>query len=132
MRMALCAAALLLSLQACASLPAGVVQVEEEDSTRTLQLKTGQLLDIRLMTFPGRGLTLSLGSIVTPTLEPEGRPSYNDDTIRDNVGGTGSFESWRFRAARPGEVTVRMDYRLQWQMTGEPTRSVNFDVVVTQ
>ena len=64
MRKALCAAALLV-LQACASVPGHVVQVEEEDSTRTLELKTGQVLDIRLMSFPGRGLTLSLGSIVT-------------------------------------------------------------------
>ena len=131
MRKALCAAALLV-LQACASVPGHVVQVEEEDSTRTLELKTGQVLDIRLMSFPGRGLTLSLGSIVTPTLVPEGRPTYNDDTIKGGVAGTGNFESWRFRAARPGHVTVRMDYRLQWENTGEPSRSVNYDVVVTR
>ena len=60
MRKALCAAALLV-LQACASLPGDVVQVEEEDSTRTLELKTGQVLDIarllrqlRIMAFSRR------------------------------------------------------------------------------
>ena len=108
------------------------MQVEETDSTRVIELRTGQVLDIRLMSFPGRSLTLSLGSIVTPTLVQESPPRYLDDTIRHNVAGTGSFESWRFRAEQPGEVTVRMDYRLQWQQTGAPTRSVNYQVVVTQ
>ena len=124
------AAASLLCLQACASLSGQVVQVEEDDSGRTVELKPGQILDIRLMTFPARGLTLSLGSIVTPTLALEGQPAYYDDTIQGGVAGTGSFEAWRFRAVQPGHVNVRMDYRLQWEATGAPTRSVSYDVVV--
>jgi predicted secreted protein len=119
-----------LVLQACAAMSEQVVRVEEEDSGQAIEMKTGQVLEIVLMSFPGRGLTISLGSVVTPTLVPHGTPTYNDDTIRGGIAGTGSYEAWRFRAAQPGMVTVRMDYRLQWQATGAPTRSVTYDVVV--
>lgn len=123
-------AASLWALQGCASLSSQVVQVEEEDSARPIELKTGQVLEIRLLTFPARGLTISLGSIVTPTLALEGTPTHNDDTISGRVAATGSFEAWRFRAVQPGQVKVRMDYRLQWETTGAPTRSVSYEVTV--
>ena len=107
-----------------------VVQVEEQDSERPVVLKPGQVLEVRLMTFPGRGLTISLGSVVTPTLALDGRPTHNDDTIRGGMSGTGSYEAWRFRAIQPGQIKVRMDYRLQWETTGTPTRSVTYQVTV--
>ena len=107
------------------------MQVEEEDSARTIELKPGQVLEILLMTYPARGLTLSLGSIVTPTLVLDGSPTHHDDTIAGGISSAvGSYESWRFRAVQPGEVDVRMDYRLQWESTGAPTRSVTYRVAV--
>ena len=123
-------AAALTVLQGCATLSEQVVQVGEEDSERTIELTTGQILEIRLLTFPARGLTISLGSIVTPVLRQAGTPTHNDDTVQGGLGGTGSFEAWRFRAMQPGRVKVRMDYRLQWETTGPPTRSVTYDVAV--
>jgi predicted secreted protein len=124
-------AAALAGLSGCAATRQGeVVRVEAEDSERSIELQTGQVLEIVLQAFPGRGLTISLGSVVTPTLVQAGRPTFHDDTIRGGVSGTGSYETWRFRAVQPGEVDVRMDYRLQWQATGEPTRSVNYHVTV--
>lgn len=118
-------------LPACAVMPAeDVVRVEADDRGRTIELRTGQVLELLLISYPGRNLTLSLGSVVTPTLVPAGSPSFHDDTIRGGVAGTGSYESWRFRAVQPGATAVRMDYRLPWQTTGEPTRSVTFNVVV--
>ncbi len=125
--------AALLSLAACAALPVDdVVRVEADDSGRTIDLKTGQVLEIVMQSFSGRNLTLSLGSVVTPTLQQAGQPSFFDDTIRGSVSGTGSYEAWRFRAAQPGTADVRMDYRLPWQTTGAPTRSVTYKVVVHQ
>ena len=124
-------AAVLLGVAACAATPAAeVVRVEADDARRTVELKTGQVLEIVMPSIPGRNLTLSLGSVVTPTLEQAGEPTFHDDTIRGGVSGTGNYEAWRFRAAQPGTVDVRMDYRLPWQTTGEPTRSVTFDVLV--
>ena len=128
---AMLAAALSGGLAACAVTPAAdVVRVEADDSQKAIDLKTGQVLEIVMQSFPGRNLTLSLGSVVTPTLEQAGQPSFFDDTIRGGVSGTGSYEVWRFRAAQPGATDVRMDYRLPWQTTGEPTRSVTYKVVV--
>ena len=46
------------------------------------------------------------------------------------VSGTGNYESWIFRAAEPGSVDVRMDYRMQWETTGTPSRSVTYRVTV--
>ncbi len=124
-------AAALLALQACATTPSGgVVRVEAHDSGKDIELQAGQVLEIIMQSFPGRNLTLSLGSVVTPTLVPLGQPSFHDDTIRGGVSGTGSYEAWRFTAAQPGAVDVRMDYRLQWETTGKPTRSVLYKVVV--
>jgi predicted secreted protein len=94
------------------------------------ELSTGQILEIRLRAFAARGLTLSLGSNVTPVLRLAGTPSHNDDTVAGGVSGTGSYEAWRFQAMQPGSVKVRMDYRLQWETTGAPTRSVTYDVAV--
>ncbi|MBA3480102.1 MAG: protease inhibitor I42 family protein [Lautropia sp.] len=124
---------MLAGLQACATISEQVVRVGEEDSVRTVELATGKMLEIRLPTFPARGLTISLGSVVTPALRLAGTPTHNDDTMMGalgGTGGTGSFEIWRFRAMQPGEVKVRMDYRLQWETTGPPTRSVTYNVAV--
>lgn len=120
--------ATMLVLQGCATTPA-VVRVEEGDSVRALELKTGQLLEIRLLE-RGRGTRIALGSVVTPTLALVGKPAFHDDPIRDGVGGTGNYQSWVFRAVQPGDVEVRMDYRLQWETTGAPSRSVTFRVTV--
>lgn len=123
----------LLGLAGCALTPAAdVVRVEADDSGKTIDLKTGQVLEIVMRALAGRNLTLSLGSVVTPTLEQAGEPSFFDDNIRGAVSGTGSYEVWRFRAAQPGTADVRMDYRLPWQTMGEPTRSVTYKVVVHQ
>ena len=130
LRRSLLVAVSLLALQGCASLTGQVIQVAEEDSDHQIDLKTGQVLEVRLKTFPGRGLTLSLGSIVTPTLVLAGTPTHNDDTFMRGLAGTGSYEVWRFRAVQPGRVDLRMDYRLQWETTGAPTRSVNYSVAV--
>jgi predicted secreted protein len=126
-------AGVLFGLMACAAMPsADVVRVETDDSDRTIELQTGQVLEIVMQSLPGRNMTLSLGSVVTPTLVQVGRPSFHDDAIRTGVSGTGSHEIWRFKAARPGAVEVRMDYRLPWQTTGQPTRSVTYKVAVSQ
>ena len=117
-------------LQGCASLTSSIVRVEADDSTRPVELRTGQLLEIRLLSYPGVSRTLSLGSDVAPVLRQEGRPTFHDDTIRGGVAGTGNFEIWRFRAMQPGRTKVRMDYRTQWETTGPPSRSITFDVAV--
>jgi predicted secreted protein len=129
-RRALLLVAGLLLLQGCASLPGSVVRVEESDSDKPVELRPGQVLEVRLKSFPGRSRTLSLGSRVQPVLRQEGRPTFEDDTIRGGISGTGSFEAWRFRAMQPGRTELRMDYRTQWDAVGPPTRSVTFDVVV--
>ena len=120
--------AALLGLQACTTLPA-VVRVEEGDSVRPLELKSGQLLEIRLL-HPGRGTRISLGSAVTPTLALVGKPAFHDDPVRDGVSGTGNYEAWQFRAVQVGQADIRMDYRMQWDTTGAPTRSVTYRVSV--
>ena len=55
-------------LQGCASLSSSIVRVEADDSTRPVELRTGQLLEIRLLSYPGVSRTLSLGSDVAPVL----------------------------------------------------------------
>jgi predicted secreted protein len=120
--------ATMLGLQACTTVPA-VVRVEEGDSVRTLGLKTGQLLEIRLL-HPGRGTRIALGSAVGPTLAMVGPPAFHDDPVRDGVSGTGNYEAWLFRAVQPGSADIRMDYRLQWEATGTPSRSVTYRVTV--
>ncbi len=117
-----------LALQACAA--PQVVKVEQADSERPVELKTGQILEVRLFTLPGRGLTLFLGSAVTPTLVQEGLPTHHDDPIEGGVSGATNYEAWRFRAVQPGRVKLRMDYRRQWDNGGAPVRSVDYDVVV--
>lgn len=129
-RRVLLLAASLALLPGCAGLRRQIVRVEESDSAGPIELEPGQLLEIRLKSLAARSRTLSLGSRVEPVLRQEGRPSFEDDTIRGGVSGTGSYEAWRFRAVQPGETQVRMDYRTQWDTTGPPTRSVTFDVIV--
>jgi predicted secreted protein len=121
---------LLLALQGCTTMSGQVVRVEEQDSARAIELTVGQILEIRLPTFPARGLTLSLGSNVTPVLRLAGTPSHNDDTVAGGVSGTGSYEAWRFQAMQSGTVKVQMNYRLQWETTGAPTRAVTYEVTV--
>jgi len=105
-----------------------VVRVEEADSVSDIELNTGQVLEIRMPSYQGRAI--ALGSVVGPTLSLDGTPTLNDDPVRGGVSGTAYYEAWRFRAVQPGRATVRMDYRQPWQATGEPTRSVTYNVTV--
>jgi len=115
-------------LAACTTLPQ-VARVEEGDNDSTLELKNGQLLEIRLRN-PGRGIRIALGSVVAPVLTLVGEPTLHDDTVQAGVSGTGNYESWIFRAIQPGTVNVRMDFRMQWETTGIPSRSVTYHVTV--
>jgi len=115
-------------MAACTNLPQ-VVRVEEGDSDSALELKNGQLLEIRLRN-PGRGIKIALGSVVAPVLVLVGEPTLHDDTVQAGVSGTGNYESWIFRSTQPGTVDVRMDFRMQWETTGTPSRSVTYHVTV--
>jgi len=118
-----------LVLPACTTMPQ-VVRVEDgENDSASLELKNGQLLEIRLRN-PGRGVKIALGSVVEPVLARVGEPTLHDDTIQAGVSGTGNYESWIFRATQPGAVDVRMDFRMQWETTGTPSRSVLYHVTV--
>lgn len=126
-------------LQACATSAGkvrdGVVELVAADHDRIVDVKTGQVVTIRLDANRTTGYTwlLSKGdaaaqSLVIP-LNPESRYDRKIDGIYSM--GVGAIEVWEFRAVREGEGTLRLEYRRPFEQGVNPLRVVDFPLRVT-
>jgi inhibitor of cysteine peptidase len=96
------------------------------DDGRAIDLKLGQVLTVVLDSNRANGFSWALVGPVETVIVPDGTPLYVPKSGR---GGSGGTETWRFRAARRGQQTVRMEYRRHW-VQNVPERTFRFTATV--
>lgn len=113
----------------------GVVELVAADHDHMVDVKVGQRVTIRLDANRTTGYTWLLppGEIahgVIQPLHPESRYDQKIDGIYSM--GVGAIEVWEFKAVRPGEGTLRLEYRRPFEQGVDPLRIVDFPLRVTE
>lgn len=130
-------ALILFLFQAC-SVPAGhvrggTVELTAGDHDRQVDVKQGQTVTVRLDANRTTGYTWLLpgGPVAKGVLEPLHPESRYDQKIDGIYSmGVGAIEVWEFKAVRPGEGVLRLEYRRPFEKGVEPLRVVDFPIRV--
>ena len=130
-RFALLAATLLLGLVAgCTLLPddaSDTLRLTETDNGSTVTVKPGTEFEVVVPTNPSTGYAWVWPDGGTARIvQPVGTPRFDRDIEEALRVGTGGMETWRFRAAKAGQETVRLEYRRIWDHTAAPERTFTF------
>lgn len=118
---------------ACASTdfgPHGAVMITPENAGRTIELRSGQELLVRLPSNPAMGYRWALAAAPADVLKLEGLPSFERNPNGANRPGVPGFEVWRFTLARKGQQVLTFDYRLPWDGDAPPAQQLSFTVTV--
>ena len=82
----------------------------EVDDGAVVDLRVGQVLTVVLDSNHDAGLSWTMAKPTAAVIVPEGKPSYATKPAQSADDATGT-ETWHFRAAKPGEQTVRLEYQ---------------------
>ncbi len=101
----------------------------EADNGKYLQLHPGDLVLVKLRASRGNGYQWVMRDTGGSALRREGDPVYTPAASKKGNGGDTGTESWKFRAVKPGEQTVRLEYLPPWSKD-VPERALRFTVAV--
>ena len=82
----------------------------ELDDGAVVDLRVGQLLTVVLDSNHDAGLNWTMAKPTAAVIVSEGKPVYASKPAKSVTDATGT-ETWHFRAAKPGEQTVRLEYQ---------------------
>ena len=108
----------------------GAVLITPESAGRTIELRSGQELLVRLPSNPGPGYRWALAAAPADVLKLEGLPSFERNPSASNTPSAPGFEIWRFTLARKGQQVLTFDYRLPWDGDAPPARQLSFTITV--
>jgi predicted secreted protein len=97
----------------------------EADNGKHLELRPGDRILVKVRASRVNGYQWVQRDAGGDVVRRDGEPIY---TASDKSGESG-IESWRFRAMRPGEQSIRMEYLPPWSKTA-PERVLRFTVSV--
>ncbi|HYQ88729.1 MAG TPA: protease inhibitor I42 family protein [Candidatus Binatia bacterium] len=93
----------------------------EADNEMEFNFRQGQLITVVLDSNRASGLSWNLVEPSGSVIVRDGSPSY---AVAKGKSGAGT-ETWHFRATKPGQQLVRMEYRRKWA-SSSPERSFRF------
>jgi predicted secreted protein len=82
----------------------------EVDDGAVVDLHVGQVLTVVLDSNHDAGLNWTMAKPTAAVIVPEGKPVYATKPAKSGTDAPGT-ETWHFRAAKPGEQTVRLEYQ---------------------
>ena len=104
-------------------------KLTETDNGKTINLNTGEMLVIRLISNPSTGYTWEIQDLDTKVLEKVGEAEFESaDTPPDLVGASGTL-NLTFKAIEPGTSRLTLVYHRPWEVDVEPIQT--FSVTVT-
>jgi len=106
-----------------ASVPHGALT--EADNGMEYDFRVGQTITVVLDSNKGTGLSWSVVEPMNGSIVPQGSSMYAAKAGKD----AGGRETWRFRCAKPGYQTVKMEYRRKWAQSS-PERTFRFSGTV--
>jgi predicted secreted protein len=101
----------------------GSLTLTAEDDGREIQVRQGQVVTVMLESNRANGFAWAVVSPASTVLVSDAKPAY---ASKRSGGGT---ETWRFRAAKPGRQTIRLEYRREWTQN-MPERTFRFTAEV--
>lgn len=116
----------------CAAGPAAhpepVEHVLAAADREVVTVRVGDVLVVRLDSNPSTGYGWTWDeSAAAGVLVKDGEPSMSGAAP---MPGSGGVQTWRFRAAAPGEVQLQLDYLRPWEKGTPPVRTVRWSVQV--
>ncbi len=98
----------------------------EADNEMAFNFRQGQLITVVLDSNRASGLSWVLVEPMGSVIVRDGNPVYAARTGKTATGkNAGGTETWHFRASKPGQQLVRMEYRRKWAET-VPERTFRF------
>jgi inhibitor of cysteine peptidase len=119
--------AVVLSLSACGPSGRGARQLSENESGSTVELHTGDTLEVALSGNPTTGYQWEIASGDTKVIKWREKPEYRSDSAA--VGSSGMF-TFTFEAAAPGQTVLRLVYHRPFERNVPPARTFEFTVIV--
>ncbi len=101
----------------------------EADDSRNIDMRDGEIIVVKLKANRASGFAWVMVDSTGDVLVRAGNPSYVANASTNGKVGSGGVETWRFRAVRPGEQTMRLEYRRPWERN-VPERKFRFSVTV--
>lgn len=124
---ALITTATLLLVGGCGSTGASTRQLYEQDSGQTVELRTGDQLEIILDGNPTTGYTWEQTEGDGAVVKLAGEPSYTSESTLVGAGGTYVF---RFAAAAPGQTTLTLIYHRSFEPDVPPLKTFTAPIIV--
>ncbi len=113
-----------LGLTACGS---STVKVGEEANGQTIELTTGQKLQIKLVGNPTTGFNWDVSEIDESVIKQSGEAEYKSDS---NLIGSGGMFTYNFEAVQPGVTTLKLIYHRSWEKDIPPEQEFSITVNV--
>lgn len=98
---------------------------------QTVSVKLGQVIAVSLASNRTTGYGWVERSPAEPVLERDGESTYAQNASSARLAGGGGTETWRFRATKVGQQTLRLEYVRPWETKVSPVKVVNFQVLVS-
>jgi inhibitor of cysteine peptidase len=102
--------------------------LDNGDKGKTVDLKTGQILEVALPSNPTTGYTWEIIKIDPEMLEVDGKPLY--DSPKTNRQGDGTIQRLRFRGVKAGATEVMLGYRRPWEKESKNLNNWNISVKI--
>jgi len=100
------------------------------DSGRTVTVRRGESITLRLAGNPTTGYRWQLRLPLGPALEQQGDSAYVPDPAPGGIVGSGGTEVWKFKGIRAGRLTLVLEYRRPWEKDQPPARTVTYAIRV--
>ena len=111
----------------CAMLGRKTVRISENDANRSIELRSGDRLEVALAGNPSTGYMWQVAATDTAILRQVGEPSFTAPRDRAGAGGVLTF---CFEAGGAGRTLLRLAYRQPWEKTSPPAKTFELTVVV--
>ena len=106
------------------------IKLSQIDSGQQVILAVGQVFEIELESNPTTGYNWVERAAPEQVIERVGKPAFTPDDSPAGAVGVGGKTVFRFRAAKSGWQTLRLEYVRAWEQGASSAKTVTFDVVV--
>ena len=114
------------STSTASSVKNSTVSLTEADDKRSIELRQGDKLEIKLPANPTTGYQWELKAVNTDILHPSGEPEFAPSS---NAVGSGGTVTLRFEAIGPGQTKLELIHRRPFEKNVPPIQS--FQVTVS-
>ncbi len=115
---------LMLGLSACGT---SAVKIDEDANGQTIELSTGQKLEIKLAGNPTTGFGWEVSGIDPAVIQQSGEAEYKSDS---NLIGSGGVYTFTFEGVKAGTSTLKLIYHRSWEKDVPPEEEFTITVNV--